>query len=115
MEQDSSAINRQITEALDRIDQVLEGNKKLVWIVVIMALAIFALGLLLLIIGFNAGDWRILTPSAVVTALLYWPINKILKIRKENIELAVVPALVRTLPPEEAAEEIIKLIDKIRP
>lgn len=115
MKQEQAIIDKQILDALCRIDDVLERNKKIVWVVIIMALAIFVVGLLLLIIGFKSRDWRVLTPSAIITGLLYWPIKTLLKIRKENIEIAVVPALVKTLPPEKAAEEIIKLIEKIRP
>lgn len=113
MEHDQELIDKQIADAVDRIDRVLEKNKNLVLTVVIMAVLIFALGMMLLIIGSTSGDWRILTPSAIVTGLLYWPINRVLRIRKENIALAVVPVLVKTLPPEQAAKEIVKLISKV--
>lgn len=108
-------IEDQITEAIERIDKVLSKNERTVWVVISMSVIIFAIGSALLVIGFESGDWRVLTPSALMTGLLYWPINKILKIRKENIQLAVVPALIRTLPPEKSAEEIIKLIGKLDP
>lgn len=108
-------IDKQIEEAITRIDQVLDRNIRLVWIVTTMSVVIFGIGASLMILGFQSGDWRILAPSALITALLYWPINKILTIRKENIQLAVVPALIKSLPPEKAAEEIIKLIDKLKP
>lgn len=107
--------DQQIEDAIKRIDQVLQKNLQLVWIVIGMSIGIFFLGFVLFVIGFKNADWRILTPSALITGLLYWPINKILTIRKENIQLAVVPALIRTLPPEKAAEEIIKLIEKLKP
>ena len=113
--QQTKIIEDQIQDAIDRIDSVLKRNEQTVWLVVAMSMIIFAIGLILLIIGFNSRDWRVLTPSALMTGLLYWPINKILQIRRENIQLAVVPALIRTLPPEKAAEEIIKLIEKLKP
>ncbi|OGC51747.1 hypothetical protein A2982_00480 [candidate division WWE3 bacterium RIFCSPLOWO2_01_FULL_39_13] len=106
-------IDKQIAEAIARIDLVLDRNVRLVWVVLAMSSVIFIVGAVLLLIGFKNGDWKILTPSALMTGLLYWPINKILTIRKENIQLAVVPALIKTLPPEKAAEQIIKLIEKL--
>ena len=112
---DQDITRQQIDDALTRIDRVLNTNRQTVWHVVSMASVIFVLGVSLFVVGIKTGDWKILTPSAVITGLLYWPIDKILRIRKENIELAVVPALVRTLPPEKAAEEIVKLIEKLRP
>ncbi len=87
----------------------------MVWIVTWMAAAIFVIGISLLIVGVQAKDFRLVVPSAVLTGFLYWPINKILQIRKENIQLSVVPALIQTLPPEKAAEEIVKLIEKLDP
>ena len=110
-----SVVDKQIEEAINRIDEVLKRNVQMVNLVIFMSVIIFIIGAFLLVIGFRSDDWKILTPSALITGLLYWPINKIITIRKENIQLAVVPALIRTLPPEKAAEEIIKLIEKIKP
>ena len=107
-----------VTNTADRglyyINQILDRNQKIVWLVVSMALAIFILGISLLLIGITARDWRILTSSGIITAFLYWPINKILKIRMENIVLlsiALVP--IEFLPPEKAAEQLLKIIDRI--
>ena len=44
---------------------------------------------------------------------LYWPIRQILRIRKQNIALAAAPALIATLPPVQAAAEMVKLLEKI--
>ena len=113
MDTQQNTVNSQIDDAIRRIDDIIKDNRKYVWIVVCMTIGIFMLGCVLIILGFESGDWRVLTPSIIVTAFLYWPINKIIKIRKENISLAVVPSLVKTLPPEKAAEEIVKLIKKL--
>ena len=105
----------QIIDTLERIDTVIKSNRTTVRIVTAMSIAIFAVGITLLLLGFESGDWMVLTPSALITGLIYWPVNKILAIRKETMHLAVVPALVTALPPEQAAEEIIKLIETMKP
>jgi hypothetical protein len=113
--QPNNIIDDQINEAIQRIDIVLERNIKIFWLVIVMSVFIFAVGTVLMVIGMQSNDWRLLVPSAFITGLLYWPINKIISIRKENIQLAVVPALIRMLPADKAAEQIIKLIENLKP
>ena len=102
-------------KALYCVNQILERNDKIVWILISMALAIFILGISLLLIGVTAKDWRILAPSGIITGLLYWPINMIHKMRVENMVLLLAIALVpfESLPPEKAAEQIGKVIDRV--
>jgi hypothetical protein len=101
--------------ALYCVNQVLQRNERILWIVISMALGIFILGISLLLIGIITKDWRILAPSSIITGLLYWPINMIHKMRVENMVLLLAIALVpvESLPPEKAAEQIGKVIDRI--
>jgi len=97
----------------DRIDAVLVSNRRAEQVVVGMSIMIFLIGAALTIIGAINDLPALYTPSLIIEAFLYWPINKILKIRKENIALAAAPALIATLPPEQAATEMVKLLEKV--
>lgn len=97
----------------DRIDAVLAGNKRTENIVIGMAVLIFVLGIALVAVGATAQQPLIYGSSLILEAFLYWPINKILQIRKENITLAATPALIASLPPEQAAAEMVKLLEKV--
>lgn len=97
----------------DRIDQVLQSNKRHETSVIVMSVFIFVLGVTALIYGMVDGNAFIVAPSTLFSGALYWPIKQILKIRKDNIALATLPSLITTLPPEDAARELVKLLDKI--
>jgi hypothetical protein len=97
----------------DRIDAVLASNRRAEQVVIGMSIMIFLIGVALIIIGIVGKLPAVYVPSLIIEAFLYWPINKILKIRKENIALAAAPALIATLPPEQAAKEMVKLLEKV--
>lgn len=97
----------------DRIDTVLASNKRAEQIVIGMSVMIFLIGSALIVAGVLNKLPAIYAPAAIIEAFLYWPINKILVIRKENIALAAAPALIATLPPEQAAAEMVKLLEKV--
>ncbi len=96
-----------------RIDQVIQKNNKFETTIICMSIGIFLIGGTAFIYGFFIGNVFVVTPSVIITGLLYWPIKKLEKIRKENISLAVIPTLIENLPPEKAALELIKLLSKI--
>jgi len=96
-----------------RIDDVLDRNKIHEIAIMIMAAFIFLLGLGALFFGIYTNQVLIVAPSTLITACLYWPIGRISKMRKENIALAAIPSLIAALPPDEAARELIKLLDKL--
>lgn len=97
----------------DRIDDVLASNRRNEVVVIVLSSMIFVIGLLLIIVGLMDGQPFIYGTSLIIQGLLYWPINKILTIRKENVALAAAPALISTLPPEQAAAEMVKLLERV--
>jgi len=102
----SSEINK-------RIDDVLDRNRIHEIAIIVMAGFIFLLGISALSYGIYSNQVLIVAPSTLITACLYWPIGRINRMRKENIALAAIPSLIAALPPEEAARELIKLLDKL--
>ncbi len=100
-------------EINNRIDDVLKKNRVHETTICIMAVAIFVLGLTALIYGIIKNEVLVVAPATLINAALYWPIQQIKKIRKENITLAAIPSLIATLPPEDAARELVKLLEKI--
>jgi hypothetical protein len=97
-----------------RIDQALERGKRSEQLVIALSVMIFLLGTALVIAGVALNSAVVAAPSVVIEALLYWPVRQILRIRKENIALACAPALIGTLPPDQAAAEMVKLLEDVR-
>ena len=97
-----------------RIDQALERGKRSEQLVIGLSVMIFGLGTAFLIVAAVLGSIVVAAPAVLIEALLYWPIRQILRMRKENIALACAPALIATLPPEQAAGEMVKLLEDVR-
>ncbi len=96
-----------------RIDQAINNNEKFEIVIICMSIGIFLIGASAFVYGMFIGNVFVVTPSIIITGLLYWPIKKLEKIRKENIALAVIPTLIKNMPPEDAALELSKLLSKI--
>jgi hypothetical protein len=88
-------------------------DRTVVRAVLVMAVAIFVLGISLLLIGLISKDWKVAAPSPFITGFMYWPINKVLKIRMESMILTTALTLVEPLPPEAAADYMMKVIEMI--
>ena len=51
--------------------------------------------------------------GAIFDTMVCWPINKLINMRKDNIALAAVPAIISLLTRKEAAREIRRLVTKL--
>ncbi len=101
------------SKLLGRIDAVIDRNKKHESIIIALSIVIFIVGVTGFVYGLFTGNAWVITPSTLITGLLYWPINKIDQIRKDNTALAVLPSLIATLEPKDAAIELPKLLAKL--
>jgi hypothetical protein len=100
-------------ETLARIDSVIDQNKRIENIFIGFSIILFLCGIACFISAIITGKYVWSSPSFVTTSLLYFPIKEIKKIRQYNIALASAPALIKKLPPELAALEIQKLIQRL--
>lgn len=97
-----------------RVDGALKSNRRAETIVISMAIAIFATGAATLLLAYWARNPYISSGSIISSGFLYWPIHEILKLRKDNLILQVLPVILAQLPPPDAAKEIKKLADYLR-
>ena len=84
-----------------RVDLALHQNRRAEYIVIVMAAAIFVLGIAVATVGAWAENAYLTIPAVVLEGLLYWPIKSILKLRRDNITLQTVPAIVTVLPRQQ--------------
>ena len=103
----------EIDGILQRIDAVLEKNRRVELILVVLAVALCGSGITCLITALVTSNYLWSSPSALTTALLYWPIRQIHDIRRKNIALAVAPVLITLLSREKAEEEIRVLLGSL--
>src|ERR1041384_4036307 len=103
-----------LTAINGRIDDALIRNRRAENIIVGMAIAIFALGMCIVAVAYWIKNPYVAGSSFAFQGALYWPIREVLKLRRENLMLQTVPAIVSTLPQDKAAQEIAKMLAVVR-
>jgi hypothetical protein len=97
-----------------RVDGALQANRRAEYIVIGMAGCIFLLG----VVGLGIAYWQqnpyVAGGNLLLNGFLYWPIREILKVRRDNLILQVLPVMLDELSQEDAAKEIRKLCDYLR-
>ena len=104
----------EIVQINGRVDRALEENRRAESIVIVMATGIFTVGIAGVIVAYWHQNPYLGIGSAVVNSFLYWPIREILRLRRDNLVLQVLPIMLAELPPIEAAKEIKKFADHLR-
>src|SRR5689334_3311249 len=97
-----------------RVDEALAANRRTEVIIIVMAAGIFLLGSAATVLGYWHRNPYVGSAAVLFQGLLYWPIKEILKLRRDNLVLQTVPAIVSTLPPRECAHEIRKMLQFLR-
>jgi hypothetical protein len=102
-----------IDQVLKRIDSVLTENRRAEYIYIGMTVSLFAAGIGCLIAAVATGQFLWSAPPLVTTALLHYPMREIKELRQKNIALATAPLLIATLPTDQAAIEMGKLLSSL--
>jgi hypothetical protein len=104
----------QLLSVHKRVDTALAHNRRAEKIVILMAVGTFLLGLGIIITGYWSKNLYITVGATVLQGFLYWPINEVLKLRRDNIILQTTPVIVSTLDSAAAADEIRKFLAYLR-
>ena len=97
-----------------RIDEALATNRKWEMLAAMMAVVIFVLAITIIVVGIWRGYLYASAVAAGLSPLLYFALKEIGKIRRDNVLLQCLPALLEGLPPEKRAEVLIKLMQELR-
>jgi hypothetical protein len=96
-----------------RIQEALKLNGRAQRLLVVSAVGILLVGVVAVVLGYQSADPLAVAVGIATQGLLYWPISEIRRLRLENNVLRVVPTLITTLPPADAAAEITRLLSFI--
>ncbi len=100
-------------DILSRIDDVLRNNRRIETTYIVLTVVLFLAGISCIVMALTTGQLAWSTPSAVTTALLYYPLREIKDIRQKNIALSTAPMLISQLPPEQSATQIQRLLEQL--
>lgn len=108
----SSPMDLEVINA--RVDRALADNRRAEWLVLGMATALFAVGLLVLLVAYWLRNAYVATGSVLVQGFMVFPITQVLKLRRDNLILQTFPGLIAAMPADKAAVQIVKTLDHLR-
>lgn len=105
---------REVTAA---IEAAIAANRRLEWLVIAGLIALFVVGLALLVYGALTQSWQLLVPGGLIQTAIVFPLRKLIALREENKALQILPQLMRLAEDDEAkalaAQLVKKLIEKV--
>ena len=104
----------EIGQINSRVDGALRYNRRVEYIVIAMAIGIFLAGAAVLFLAYWQQNPYVGGGGILLNGLLYWPIQEILKLRRENLVIQVLPVMLVELSDEDRAKEVSKLADHLR-
>ncbi len=75
--------------------------------------ALFLLGLGLLVFGAFLERWQLLVPGGIVQITIVFPLRHLIKLREENVRLQILPQLMRLADTREAKLLAAKLVKRL--
>lgn len=101
-----------LREVRERLAVILAENRRAESTIMRLLTAVFLTGLALLGAGVALDRWPLLIPGSAAWALLGWPIKQLMALRWENVQLQVLPELLRLVEEDEARRLAGKLADR---
>src|SRR5439155_7863343 len=95
------------------VDLAIEKNRRSERLVMAALVALFAVGLGLLLIGAFSGYWQLLVPGGIVQVTIVLPIRRLLKLREDNMRLQILPQLMRLADTKEAKGLAARLVKRL--
>jgi hypothetical protein len=99
-----------VREVSECIEQALTHNRSQERLIVGLLAVLFLTGLGLLIFGAIAQSWTLLVPGGLVQLAIVMPIQKLLRLREDNMRLQILPQLMRLATTKESRELAAKLV-----
>lgn len=96
-----------------RVDAVLYRFRFQEWFYLAGIGVMFLLGIAALVAAVAQGEYLWTVPSAFIAAVLVWPLREARTLRERNVAVALAPNIIRTLPPDEAAKQLVRLLDRL--
>ena len=102
-----------LRESNERIDAALRQNRRQEHLIIGVLVALFAVGLGLIVYGAAIQAWGLLAPGGILHLAIVFPIRRLIKLREENIRLQIIPQLLRLADTEDAKRLVSKLINRL--
>jgi hypothetical protein len=102
-----------IREVAGYVDEAIRKNRRSEWLITALLIAQFVSGFGLLLAGAALDRWSLIAPGGAFTALLFWPIKRLIGLRANNLRLQLFPELLRLAETKESQKLAAKLVEKL--
>jgi hypothetical protein len=102
-----------IREVTARIDASIAENRRSERLIMGVLLALFAVGLTLLIWGAAVSRWELLVPGGIAQFTVAYPVRRLIKLREDNVRLQIIPQLLRLADTDEGKALAKKLLERL--
>jgi hypothetical protein len=96
-----------------QIAAALKADQSTMWFIYVLLTALFAAAITLTVLA-NIKGWGWATSAGAIPGLgitAIWPIRTLIRLRRENLQLSLVPELLPLLPPKDSARIIKRILD----
>jgi hypothetical protein len=101
---------REVTQCIERGDK---KNRRIETALVILLVGLSVTGLVLLVIGAIRQQWGIALPGGLCELSIAMPIRSLVKLRQENIRLAVIPQMIRLADARSEKKLVMKFVETL--
>jgi hypothetical protein len=102
-----------IREVMAEMAKAFEVARRRERLETVAILLLFVVGLGLLVFGAVTQAWQLLVPGGLVQASIVVPLQRLVKLRAEQLTLQLLPQLMRLADSQEAKELAARLVKKL--
>ncbi len=103
-----------IREVTVCVEEAIRKNRRIETTLIIILVGVSSAGLLLLIIGAIRQQWAIALPVPPASwSSIAMPIRSLVKLRQENIRLAVLPQMIRMADTQSGKKLVMKFVETL--
>jgi hypothetical protein len=107
---DDAAVIREVTAV---IDAAIAANRRSERVIVLVLIALFAVGLTLILWGAYLGKWQFLVPGGILQLTIAYPVKRLIKLREDNVRLQIILQMLRLAAPNQAEVLAAQLIERL--
>lgn len=109
----TNAADDVVREVTAHVEEALRKNRQIETVLIILLVILALVGLGLLITGAIRQQLALALPGGLCELAVGWPIQTLVKLRQENIRLAILPQLIRLAEPSDRKRLVFKLIERL--
>lgn len=102
-----------IKEVEARIEEAIHRTRWQKTLIILLSAILLLVGLCLIVYGAIRRNWLAIAPGALLQAMIYFPLNRLVKIKAEEMRLLVLPRMLRLASKSRAKQLAYKLIEEL--